>query len=82
LMVTHEATLGDLFAWIRELPMLAELVLWLAFFPFVLALTIWNGGWAEVVRFALVTACALAWSLMFYPRRKVAPLGAQELSHD
>jgi hypothetical protein len=82
LMVTHEATLGDLFAWIRELPMLAELVLWLAFFPFVLALTIWNGGWAEVVRFALVTACALAWSLMFYPRRKVPPLGAQELSHD
>jgi hypothetical protein len=82
LMTTSEATLGDLFARIRELPILVELVVWLAFFPYVLALAIWNGGWPEVVRFLLVTACAVAWSLMFYPRRSVAPAKAHEVTHD
>lgn len=81
LMATSEATLGDLVAWIRDLPILVELVVWLALFPFVFGLAIWNSGWSELVRFSLVTASALAWSLVFYPRRKVAALGAQELSH-
>ena len=70
LMAGSEPRLADLHDRVRELPLLLEGLVWLAFFPYVVALTIWDSGWSEPVRFALVTSCAVAWSLMFYPWRK------------
>jgi hypothetical protein len=70
LLAGSEATLGDLANRIRELPLVLELLVWLAFFPYVLGLAIWTGGWPDVLRLVLVTCCAVAWSLMFYPWRK------------
>jgi hypothetical protein len=70
LLAASEATLGDLAGRIRELPLVLELLVWLVFFPYVLALAVWTGGWPDVLRLVLVTACAVGWSLMFYPWRK------------
>jgi hypothetical protein len=70
LLLFSEATLGELWRDVRDLPLLVEGAVWLALFPLVLALGVWDSGLAEWVRLVLVCTFALAWSAAFFPRRK------------
>ena len=70
LMAASQPTLVELHDRVRGLPLLVEGLVWLVFFPYTLGLAIWDSSWPEGVRFALVTCCALGWSLAFYPWRK------------
>ena len=70
LLLFSEATLGELWRDVRDLPLLAEGAVWLSLFPLVLALGVWDSGLAESVRLVLVCTFALVWSTAFFPRRK------------
>ena len=67
LLLFSEPTLGDIWEWIRGLPLLVEGLVWLAAFPFVFALGIWESSWGAGLRVALVGCCAVGWSLAFWP---------------
>ena len=68
-LVLSNATVGELWRWVRDLPLLVEWLPWLAFFPFVLAAGFWESSWDEWLRLALVATCAGAWTLIFFPWR-------------
>ena len=61
--------LDDVWATVRDLPLVLELLAWLVGFPFLLGLAIWESSWAEAVRYGGVVAVALAYTAMFIPRR-------------
>ena len=57
-------------AWVRDLPLLAELGLWLLAFPFLLATAVWESSWAPLRRALLVAAFAIGWTLISLPRSR------------
>ena len=57
-------------AWVRDLPLLAELGLWLLVFPFLLATAVWESSWAPSLRVLLVAAFAIGWTLISLPRSR------------
>jgi hypothetical protein len=62
--------IGDVWGWVRDLPLLAELVLWVALFPWLLGAAVWTSSWASWLRLLLVLLFAFGWSLASIPRRK------------
>lgn len=78
LIVASEPRLAELHDRVQGLPIILEGLVWLAFFPYILGLTIWDSSWPEWVRFALVTCCAVGWSIAFYPWPKSGRSGARE----
>jgi hypothetical protein len=62
--------LDNVWSWIRDLPLLAELLLWLALFPWLLGAAVWTSSWAGWLRLLLVLVFALGWSFASVPRRK------------
>jgi hypothetical protein len=79
LIAASEPTLTELHARVQGLPIVLEGLVWLAFFPYILGLTIWDSSWPEWVRLALVTCCAVGWSIAFYPWHKSGGHRAQEV---
>ena len=67
LAALSEETLGALWRWGRDLPLVVEGLVWLLLFPFVLAAGIWESDWQAGVRLALVACCAALWTLVFFP---------------
>ena len=57
-------------AWVRDLPLLAELGLWLLAFPFLLGSAVWESSWALPLRALLVAAFAIGWTLISIPRSR------------
>jgi hypothetical protein len=74
LIAFSEATLTGLYDDLRALPLLIELLVWLLTFPFALALTVWESAWEPATRFALVLCISIAWSVMFFPRKRPVAL--------
>jgi hypothetical protein len=72
LLLFSEPRLAELWAELRDLPLLVEGLVWLMLFPLVLATAVWESSWDDPLRFALVCAFALAWSTMFFPRKRTA----------
>jgi hypothetical protein len=79
LIAASEPTLTELHARVQGLPVVLEGLVWLAFFPYILGLTIWDSSWPEWVRLALVTCCAVGWSVAFYPWHKSGGHRAHEV---
>lgn len=67
--------LDAVWRWITQLPVVVEIVMWVAFLPWMLATWVWTGDWPAVVRAVLVTVFAIGWTLISYPRRKLAGAG-------
>jgi hypothetical protein len=62
------ATLDEVSASVRRLPLVAQVVVWLLFLPIMLGLWIWQRAWAPPIRLILLLAIA-AWNLfLFFPR--------------
>lgn len=57
-------------AWVRDLPLVAELGLWLLTFPFLLGTAVWESSWALPLRALLVAAFAVGWTLISIPRSR------------
>jgi hypothetical protein len=59
----------NVWSWVRDLALLAELVLWVALFPWFLGAAVWTSSWAGWLRVLLVLVFAVGWSLVSIPRR-------------
>jgi hypothetical protein len=62
--------LGQVWQWVRDLPLLFELGLWLLSFPWLLGTAVWESSWAPWLRVGLVASFAIAWTLISIPRAK------------
>lgn len=69
--------IGDIWSWVRDLPLLAELVLWVALLPWLLGAAVWTSSWAGWLRLLLVLLFAFGWSVASIPRRKQEQKGGQ-----
>jgi hypothetical protein len=69
LVLASPATLTDVWAWIRDLPLGAEVVLWVLTLPWMLALAVRESSWDEWLRILLLVAIAGGWSIASIPRR-------------
>jgi hypothetical protein len=70
LVLFSESTLSNLWAGVRDLPLLAEGLVWLLLFPLTLATAVWESSWETWLRLLLVACFTVGWSLAFFPRRK------------
>jgi hypothetical protein len=61
--------IDNVWSWVRDLALLAELVLWVALLPWFLGAAVWTSSWAGWLRLLLVLLFALGWSLVSIPRR-------------
>jgi hypothetical protein len=57
-------------AWVRDLPLLAELGLWLLAFPWLLGTAVWESSWPLLLRALLVAVFAIGWTLISLPRSR------------
>lgn len=64
-----ESRLSELWDGLRAWPLALEALVWLLLFPLVLATAVWESSWDDWLRVVLVSCFALAWSVMFFPRR-------------
>lgn len=64
--------LGELWTWVRDLPILAEIVLWLAILPWMLGMAVWTSSWEQWVRMLLVVLFAVGWTVAALPGRPKA----------
>jgi len=62
--------LGDVWASVRDLPLVVEGMLWLAFLPWLLGTAVWESSWPDALRVALVVVFAAGWTLASIPRAK------------
>jgi hypothetical protein len=69
-LVASRQTLDDVWAAVRDLPLVLEAPVWLLGFPFLLGLAIWQASWDEALRLALIGVLAVGYTLMFLPRRR------------
>jgi hypothetical protein len=67
-LLASQQTLEDVWASVRELPLLAEVLVWLLAFPFLVGLAIWEASWEEAVRLTAIAVLAVAYMYMFIPR--------------
>jgi hypothetical protein len=61
--------IDNVWSWVRDLALLAELALWVALFPWFLGAAVWTSAWAGWLRLLLVLVFAVGWSLISIPRR-------------
>lgn len=54
-------TLGDIWRWLGDLPIVAEVLMWIFLLPWVVGIAIWESGVGEWQRAVLVSLIALAW---------------------
>jgi hypothetical protein len=59
--------LGDLWAWVTGLPLVAEIVVWIAALPWVLGLWVSQTAWPEWLRILLVLSFAVGWTVVSIP---------------
>jgi len=69
--------LGDLWAWVTGLPLVAEIVVWIAAFPWVLGLWASQTSWPEWLRILLVLCFAVGWTVVSIPRAR----GSDDAGH-
>jgi hypothetical protein len=62
--------LDEIWSWIRDLPLIAEIVLWIAFLPWMLGMAVWTSSWATWIRAVLVVLFAVGWTVVSIPRRR------------
>jgi len=62
--------LDEIWSWIRDLPLIAEIVLWIAFLPWMLGMAVWTSSWATWIRLVLVVLFAVGWTVVSIPRRR------------
>jgi hypothetical protein len=62
--------LDEVWSWIRDLPLIAEIVLWIAFLPWMLGMAVWTSSWATWIRVVLVVLFAVGWIVVSIPRRR------------
>ena len=67
-LVASQRTLDDVWASVRDLPLVIEGVVWLLGFPFLVGLAIWQASWDEAVRICVIAVLAAAYMYMFAPR--------------
>jgi hypothetical protein len=79
LITFSDATLTTLYDDLRSLPVLVEVLVWFLTFPFTLALTVWESSWESSTRFGFVVCIAIAWSVMFVPRKRPAAKRPKEV---
>lgn len=71
-ILASQGTVDSVWAWIRDLPLLAQAVIWLLFLPVMAGLWIWESGWPMLARLALLISLA-GWNLLvFLPRAATA----------
>jgi hypothetical protein len=61
--------LDEIWSWIRDLPLIAEIVLWIAFLPWMLGMAVWTSSWDTWIRVVLVVTFAVGWTVVSIPRR-------------
>ncbi|WP_350275783.1 hypothetical protein [Kribbella sp. HUAS MG21] len=71
-VVMGQGRLDDLAAWIRDLPIVAEILVWIVFFPQVLATAVWTSDWSEGLRITLVVLFTVVWTVLSIPRPKTS----------
>jgi hypothetical protein len=68
-LVASPQTLDDVWAGVRDLPLVLEGVAWVLGFPFLAGLATWEKSWEEGLRLLAIAVLALAYTSMFRPRR-------------
>ena len=68
-LIGSQQALDDVWAAVRDLPLLVEGLVWLLAFPLLVGLAIWQASWHEAVRLTAVALLAAAYMFMFVPRR-------------
>ena len=62
-LVMNPEWLNSLWAWVRTLPIVAEIIVWLVFLPIVVGLWIWTSSWPVLVQL-LAGAGIVGWTLV------------------
>jgi hypothetical protein len=60
--------LDEIWRWVRDLPLVAEIVLWVLFLPWMLGMAVSTTSWATWIRVALVACFAVGWTVVSIPR--------------
>jgi hypothetical protein len=68
LAAASPGTLDDVWAWLRDLPLLLEVGMWVLALPWALSLAVWQSSWADWVQTVLIACFAIGWTLAFFPR--------------
>ena len=68
-LIASPQTLDDVWAGVRDLPLVLEGIAWVLGFPFLAGLAIWETSWVEGLRLLTIAVLALAYTFMFRPRR-------------
>jgi menaquinone-dependent protoporphyrinogen oxidase len=58
-----QGRLDDVFGWLHDLPVVAEVAAWIVLLPWMLGMLVWNSSWPGFVRLGLVAAFAAFWIL-------------------
>jgi hypothetical protein len=66
-LFSNPTVLADIWAWVRQLPLLVQLVMWLLLLPWMLALWIWTQPWALAIRLVLVGGTLLFTEYLVFP---------------
>ena len=69
LAVASEDTLADIWHWVGDLPIVAEVLVWFLTLPWMLALAVWEGHWSDAARVLVVLGIASAWTLVSIPHK-------------
>lgn len=67
-LAVEPTRLDAVWAWFRDLPVVAQVVGWVLLLPIVVGLAIWQAPWALEVRVTLILALAFANIIVFSPK--------------
>ena len=67
-LIASRHALDDVWASVRDLPLVLEALAWVLGFPFLVGLAIWNASWDEAVRLLAIAVLAVIYTYMFRPR--------------
>jgi len=68
LLAWYPEVLHSIWAWLRGLPLAAEIVMWIVMLPWAIALAFWESSLATWFSVGLIVLMALAWVSVFAPR--------------
>ena len=67
-IIWSQGSLDAVWAWLRGLPIVAQVVVGVALLPVVAGLWVWESGWPLVARLVIVGGIAFANLYTFFPR--------------
>jgi hypothetical protein len=73
LLVAAPEALDEIWVWVRDLPLAAEIVVWIILLPWLVGLAVWQSDWSPLARGLVLALVAGGWILASLPRTPGLP---------